>query len=63
MVCFLIFHSTTVISSTQKIHLSVTNEKQFNFIVSHSMVINTHIAYTKRKVGIGALWIALHSMI
>ena len=51
MVSFLITQSTTVISSTQKIHLLVTNEKRFNFIVSHSMVINDPIAYIKRKVG------------
>ncbi len=62
MVSFLITNVTIVISSTQKIHLSVTNEKQFNFIIRHSMVINTQIAYTERKVGIDALWIALHLM-
>ncbi len=62
MVSFLITHSTIVILDTQKFHTLITNEKQFNFIISHSMVINTQIAYTKRKVGIGALWIALHLM-
>ncbi len=62
MVSFLITHSTTVRPPTQKFHILITNEKQFNFIINHFMVINTQIAYIKRKVGIDILWIALHLM-
>lgn len=51
IVVLLITKSITVTPHTQKVHLFATNEKQFNFIIGHSMVINDQIAYIKRKVG------------